>query len=169
MTHCVSFNLAVLKSWKCRWNFEINMDLTIYNLGQNICRLFHFLARFLFTASDTELDYYHKKKSVWVASRVPGRLMPSDLREFGNFKEIPEMLGFEDEYPGGYPKANFWSFLTLATKNQLQNIPQKNLFCLISWISLQPFVHNCRSSPSYNSLLRDGKKQFLSVSWLWFY
>ena len=32
---------------------------------------------------------------------------PSDLRKFGNFKEIPEMLVSESEYPGGYPKANF--------------------------------------------------------------
>ena len=83
------------------------MDLTLYNLGQNICRRFHFLARFLFTTNDTELDYYHKKKSVRVASRVPERLKPSDLRKFGNFQKIPEMLGFEGEYPGGYPKANF--------------------------------------------------------------
>ena len=44
------------------------MDVTIYNLGQNICRLFHFLARFLFTTSDTELDHYNKKKCVRVAS-----------------------------------------------------------------------------------------------------
>ena len=83
------------------------MDLTLYNHGQNICRRFHFLARFLFTTNDTELDYYHKKKSVRVASRVPERGKPSDLRKFGNFKEISEMLGFEGEYPGGYPKTNF--------------------------------------------------------------
>ena len=83
------------------------MDLTLYNLGQNICRRFHFLARFLFTTNDTELDYYHKKKSVRVASRVPERGKPSDLRKFGNFKEISEMLGFDGEYPGGYPKTNF--------------------------------------------------------------
>ena len=82
------------------------MNLTIYNLGPNICRLFHFLARFLFTTSDTELDYYHNKTSVRVASRVSERLKPLDLRKFGNFKKIPEMLGFEGEYPG-YPKANF--------------------------------------------------------------
>ena len=68
---------------------------------------FHFLARFLFTTNDTELDYYHKKKNVRVAPRVPEGLKPSDLRKFGNFKEISEMLGFEGEYPGGYPKANF--------------------------------------------------------------
>ena len=83
------------------------MDLTIYNFGQNICRLFHFLARFLFTTSDTELDYYHNKTSVRVASRVPERLKPSDLRKLGNFKKIPQMLEFEGEYTGGYPKANF--------------------------------------------------------------
>ena len=87
-----------------------NVDVTIYNLGQNICRLFHFLARFLFTTSDTELDYYHNKTSVRVASQVPERLKPSDLRKFGNFKKIPEMLGFEGEYPGGYLKPIFEVF-----------------------------------------------------------
>ena len=30
-----------------------------HNLGQNIRRLFHFLAKFLFTTSETELDYFH--------------------------------------------------------------------------------------------------------------
>ena len=29
------------------------------NVGQNICRLFNFLAEFAFTTSKTELDYYH--------------------------------------------------------------------------------------------------------------
>ena len=79
-----------------------SVDVTIYNLGQNICRLFHFLARFLFTTSDTELDHYHKKKSVRV-HEFPNDLSP---KIFGNFKEIPEMFGFEGEYPGGYPIAN---------------------------------------------------------------
>ena len=45
-----------------------------YNLGQNICRLFHFLAQFFFTTSETELDYYHQKVSARVASRVAKRL-----------------------------------------------------------------------------------------------
>ena len=45
-----------------------------YNLGQNICRLFHFSAQFFFTVSETELDYYHQKVSVQVASRVAERL-----------------------------------------------------------------------------------------------
>ena len=44
--------------------------LLIYNLGQNICRLFQFLEQFFFTTSEMDLDYYHQKVSVQVASRV---------------------------------------------------------------------------------------------------
>ena len=47
---------------------------TIYNLGRNIWRLFPFLAQFFFTTSETELDYYHQKVSVRVASRVAEQL-----------------------------------------------------------------------------------------------
>ena len=38
-----------------------------YNLGQNIWRVFHVLLQFLFTTSETELEYYHQKVSVRVA------------------------------------------------------------------------------------------------------
>ena len=41
-----------------------------HNLGQNICRLFHFLAQFVFITTETELDYYHQKVNERVASRV---------------------------------------------------------------------------------------------------
>ena len=34
------------------------------NLEQNICRLFHVLAQFLFTISETELEYYYQKVAV---------------------------------------------------------------------------------------------------------
>ena len=54
----------------------------IYNLGQNIWGLLHFLAQFFFTTSETELDYYHQKVSVRVASRVGERLKTEDLRKF---------------------------------------------------------------------------------------
>ena len=43
------------------------------NLEQNICRLFHVLAQFLLTASETELDYYHQEMNIRVASRVTER------------------------------------------------------------------------------------------------
>ena len=40
------------------------------NLGQNICRLFHVLVQFVFTKSETKLDYYHLKMNIWFALRV---------------------------------------------------------------------------------------------------
>ena len=30
-----------------------------------------------------------------------------NLRKLVNLKKIPEMLGFDDEYPADYPKAKF--------------------------------------------------------------
>ena len=42
-----------------------------------------------------------------VASRVAERLKTEDLRKLENFKKIPEMLGFDGEYPAVYPKAKF--------------------------------------------------------------
>ena len=68
-----------------------------HNLGQNICRLFHVLAQFLFTISETELEYYHQNMKVRVASRVAERLKTSNLRKLGNFKKIAEMFLFDGE------------------------------------------------------------------------
>ena len=48
--------------------------LVSHKLGQNICRLFHFLGQVPFTISETELDYYHQKVNVQIASRVVERL-----------------------------------------------------------------------------------------------
>ena len=35
------------------------------------------------------------------------RLKAKDLSKLGNFKKIPEMLIFDDEYPADHPKAIF--------------------------------------------------------------
>ena len=51
------------------------------HLGQNICRLFHFLAQFLLTTSETELNYDHQKVNVHVASRVAEQIRTYDLRK----------------------------------------------------------------------------------------
>ena len=32
---------------------------------------------------------------------------------------MPEMIGFDGEYPDGYPKAKFWRFCKKIAKNQL--------------------------------------------------
>ena len=74
---------------------------------EGTCILFHFSAQFVFTISKTELDYYHQRWNVRVASQVVERLKTEDLRKLGNFKKIPEMLGFDGEYPATHPKGKF--------------------------------------------------------------
>ena len=39
----------------------------VYNLGQNICRLFHVLAQLLFPTGERELDYYYQEVNIRVA------------------------------------------------------------------------------------------------------
>ena len=62
-----------------------------YNLRQNICRLFHVLAQFFFTTSETGLDFITRN---WMLE------LPHDLpkiynfRKTRNYKKIPEMTGF---------------------------------------------------------------------------
>ena len=51
----------------------------IWNLGQNIFRLFHVLAQLFFTKSDMELDYYHEKLNVRVASKVVELFMSTNV------------------------------------------------------------------------------------------
>ena len=77
---------AFLKEQKLKGKFSDN-------LGQNIYRFFHVLVQFLFTISETELDYYHQTVNVRVTSSVK-RLM----------------LVFDGPYSAGHPKAKFWRF-----------------------------------------------------------
>ena len=74
----------------------------MFNLGQNICNLFNFLVQFLFTTSETELEYYHQKINVRVALQVA-----EQLKTLRNFKKNPEMLEFNGENPTGHPKDKF--------------------------------------------------------------
>ena len=57
-----------------------------------------------------ELDYYHQKVNVRVASQVAKRLKTYDLKKLGNFKKLHEMRGFDGEYPPGHSKAKFEVF-----------------------------------------------------------
>ena len=48
--------------------------------------------------------------------------LPHELandRKLGSFKKIPEMFGFNGEYPAVHPKVKFWRFLLKTAKNQL--------------------------------------------------
>ena len=54
--------------------FNFCGSVNMYDFGQNIWRLAHSLTQLFFTTSETELDYYHQKVNVRVASRVVERL-----------------------------------------------------------------------------------------------
>ena len=53
------------------WNlcFKI-LWFMIYNVGQRFCKLFHVLFQLIFTTKETEVDHYHLKVNVRVASRA---------------------------------------------------------------------------------------------------
>ena len=54
------------------------------DFGQNLWRLFYYLAQFVSTTCERTLDYYHQKVDVRVAEQV----QTWDLRKWGNFKKI---------------------------------------------------------------------------------
>ena len=99
-------------------------DGMLNSFGQNFCRLFHFSSQFIFTTSQTELDYYHQKVNVRVVPRVAERLKTYDLRKLGSFKKIPEMFGFNGECPAVLLKSQI--FTVFAKK--LQKISCKTFY-----------------------------------------
>ena len=67
-----SYSIFVLKaefSWSCRifWK-KLKLKRKISgNHGKIICSLFHILAQFPFTTSETQVDYYHQRLNIRVA------------------------------------------------------------------------------------------------------
>ena len=53
----------------------------ICNLRQNISRLFHFVAQFLFTTTETELDCYHQRVNVRVAEQFAERFLAKSCKK----------------------------------------------------------------------------------------
>ena len=84
--------------------------LYYYNFEQNTCRLLHVLAQFIFTTSETGLDYYHQKVIVWVAWQFNRTTYDWRSWETRKCKEMPEMLGLNGEHPASHQKAEFWCF-----------------------------------------------------------
>ena len=58
-----------------------------YSHGKYICRLFHISAQ-----NERELDYYHHKVDIPVASQVARRPKIQNLRKIKNLNEIHEIL-----------------------------------------------------------------------------
>ena len=76
------------------FTFSYGILSKCYNHGQNIYRLSHIiLAQYHFTTNESELNYYHQKVNVPVASRVGERLKSLDLKKLEDFEKIHESLG----------------------------------------------------------------------------
>ena len=59
------------------------------------------------------------------------------LRKLGNFKKIPEMLGFNGEFPAVHPKAKFWRFLVKnCKKSAVEHSIEKPI--LLNFVNLSP-------------------------------
>ena len=69
-----------------------------------------FFAQSVFTTSETKVDYYHQKVNVRVMSQVAERFKTQDLKKLVNFKKIPEILGFDGDYPVVHPKSQILTF-----------------------------------------------------------
>ena len=78
-----------------------------YKLGQNVFKVFQVLAQFLDTKSETELNYYHQKLIVLVASQVFEQPETKHSRKLRSFKKIFEILQLDSEYPISQTKHKF--------------------------------------------------------------
>ena len=101
------------------------------SLGQNICRLFHSLAKFVTSSSETELDCYHQKVSVRVASKVASRENPWNAWIWWQVTSRPS-------------KVQILTVLVKNCKKSAKAFRRKKAILRTLWISLQPFVQDCR-------------------------
>ena len=131
----------------------------VHHFGQNIYRFFPVLAQFLSITIETEVDYYHQKVNAQAASRISERRGTQDLCKFGNFKKIIKILN--GDYTVGHQKYKFWHLRQRIAKNQLQNIPQKNLFYLNLAICLQKDCRHKSSSEDFDIALCQLQSKFI--------
>ena len=78
-----------------------------YSKACNFGQIFHFVTQFLFTIDETELDYYHQKVHIRVASRVAIRLKSWELRKLGNFNKSLKHLDLMATTHTSTQKPNF--------------------------------------------------------------
>ena len=127
-----------------------------HSWAKHLHTFFYFLAQCPFTTSKTELVYYHHRMNVSVASWVAEGLKTEDFSKLGNFNKIPEILGFDGKNPAVHPKAKFWRFFVKNRKKSAVKEFTEQLFCLISWVCLQPFVQDCTNYDfSWQNLFKD--------------
>ena len=92
----------------------------MYNHLKNICRLFHILPQqSSLNITERELDYYHQKVNIQVASRVAEQLKTWHQRKLGNFPWILICLDIMRKYSAVHPKSKFRHLFYKIAKNQL--------------------------------------------------
>ena len=80
---------------------------------------FYVFEQFLFNTSETELNYYHQKVTMWVVWRVAEGFKTKDLRKLGNIKKILDILRVDSEYEACHLKSKFWQLFYKTEKDQL--------------------------------------------------
>ena len=88
---------------------------TNYNLGQNICILFHALEKVYFITSETRPDYFHQRMNVRVASRVAEDIF-TDGRAWVP-RELSPMGGSERPH-----NSNWWPVPSRPTEGQILTV-----------------------------------------------
>ena len=99
---------------------------------KNIWKICHVLAQFLFSRSETELNYYYQKVNLRVVSRVAEQLR---LWILENFKKMSEMLRIGGKVFSRQPKNQILTFVlrkpkTLAVKHSIEKTMLLNLLDL---------------------------------------
>ena len=108
-----------------------------------ICRLFHVLAQFLFTKSETELVFITRK---WVYELLHELSNELRLRILGNEEIERKFLKCLDFMENTHPTTqnpNFRGFDKISQKSSCKTFQRKIRFCLVLSICLQPFVQDC--------------------------
>ena len=101
--------------------------IDLYNLRQNIRRLFHVLARFLFTGSETELDFITRKCVLALPHELPNAFR---LRFLG----ISKTLGFDGKCLADRQKPTFNDFGKISQKISSKTFQIKYIF--LSFVNL---------------------------------
>ena len=98
------------------------------NLGQRICSLFRVLVQFLFTKSETELDYYHEKQNVRVTHELSNDLRLSILQNQEISWKFLKCLDLITSTQPATLKANFEICARKSQKISFKTLHRKTYF-----------------------------------------
>ena len=103
----------------------------VQNLGQNVCGRFHVLVQFLFTTSETELDFINRKWMCEVPHELPNNLR---LKNLGNLITSTQPTT---------QKPNFDVYGKISQKISCKTFHRKIYFAYFRQFFPQLFVQDC--------------------------